>query len=126
MRKIFTATFLLFAFHLAVLAQQEPIGVPSTPGSQIKLLNELKVATVDSTRLNLLVKLSSYYLYKDGEFKSDLDSADLFLDRANTLSVKLNNSKIRGKLTFLKAQIAYERENFRQARIFYLQTVDFY
>src|SRR5882757_8143382 len=84
MRKLFTVAILLFAFCLTVKAQNA-----SSPSRAAQFLSDLQKTNTDSERLKILVKLGSYYLYKPGEVKNDLDSADVFLDKASVLSAKL-------------------------------------
>jgi two-component sensor histidine kinase len=81
-------------------------------------------ATADSVQL--LMKLGSYYLYKPGEIKSDLDSADLFLDRAKQLGEKLKAPAIKNRISFLEAEIIFERGNLATARAAYLRAIDNY
>jgi two-component sensor histidine kinase len=107
--------------HLNAKAQN----IPSADSTR-QLLSDLRKTTAGSERLEILIKLGSYYLYKLGEYKSDLDSADLFLNQAKELSAKLKISKIQNKVSFLKAEVIFERGDMPEARIAYLQAVDNY
>src|SRR5471030_2334874 len=91
-----------------------------------QLLLELQKSKPDTNRLNVQIKLGSYYLYKPGEFKSDLDSADLFLNQAKELNAKLKISKIQNNISYLKAEVLFERGDQPKARIAYLQAIDNY
>src|SRR6201992_1004214 len=91
-----------------------------------QFLSELKKTNADSVRVKILVKLGSYYLYKPGEIKSDLDSADLFLDQATELSTKLRLFKIQNQVSFIKADVLFERGETSKARIAYLAAIDNY
>jgi len=73
-----------------------------------------------------LTKLGSYYLYKPGEDRGDLDSADLFLDQARELCAKRNIAGIENKVLFLHAEVLFERGNQAKARMAYLQAIDHY
>jgi two-component system, sensor histidine kinase PdtaS len=121
MRKLPAATVCLFTFFLNARAQNT-----SSADFTQQLLSDLKKTNADSVQLNILLKLGSYYLYKPGEFKSDLDSADLFLDQAKELSAKLKLSKIQNKASYLKAEVLFERGDQVKARIAYLQAIDNY
>ena len=88
MRKLSTAVILLLVLYLNANAQHT-----SSADSIRQFLSSLKTTT-GSERLETLVRLGSYYLYKPGELKSDLDSADLFLNQAKELGAKLKLSKI--------------------------------
>ena len=121
MRKLSTAIILLFTLYLNAKAQNT-----SSADATQQLLSDLKKTTADSVRLNILIQLGSYYLYKPGEYKGDLDSADLFLDQAKDLSAKLKISKTQNKVLFLQAEVLFERGNQAKARIVYLQAIDNY
>jgi two-component system, sensor histidine kinase PdtaS len=121
MRKLSTAVILLFTLCLNVRAQSILLA-----DSTHQFLSDLKKTKTDSVRLNILVKLGGYYLYKPGEIKSDLDSADLFLDQAKELSSKLKIFKIQNKVCFLKADVLFERGDLPKARIGYLGAIDNY
>ncbi|MDB4922959.1 histidine kinase dimerization/phosphoacceptor domain -containing protein [Mucilaginibacter sp.] len=121
MRKLFTAVMLLFTLYLNAKAQNA-----SSADSTRQLLFDLKKTTSSSERLKILIKLGGYYLYKLGEFKSDLDSADLFLNQASTLGATLKSSKIQNKVSFLKAEVLFERGDQPKARTAYLQAIDNY
>jgi len=53
------------------------------------LLGRLARSRMDTTRVGLLLRLSSFYLLKEGEDKTDLDSALLLAGEAKQLSRKL-------------------------------------
>lgn len=121
MGKLSTAIILLLILYSNTKAQNT-----SSAGSPLQLLSDLKKTNVDSIRLKILITLGSYYLYKPGEFKNDLDSADLFLDQAKELSAKLKLSKIQAKVTYLKAEVYFERGDLPKARVAYLDAIDNY
>jgi two-component sensor histidine kinase len=121
MRKLSAVFVLLLTLYLNAKAQN----IPSADSTR-QLLSGLKKTTAGSERLEILIKLGSYYLYKLGEVKSDLDSADLFLNQAKELSAKLKISELQNKVSFLKAEVLSERGDLPKARIAYLQAVDNY
>jgi len=121
MRKLSTVTILLFIFCLNVKAQ-----AISSADSTRQFLSVLKKTNADGVRLNILVKLGSYYLYKPGEIKSDLDSADLFLEQAKDLSANLKIAEVQNKITYLKAEVLFERGDKPKARMAYLVAIDNY
>jgi len=125
MRKL-TTVIILFIFFLNARAQNI-----SSVDSIRKLIPDLKKTTTDNERLKVLIKLGSYYLYKPGELKSDLDSADLYLGQAKELGAKLKLSKIQNKVPFLQAEVIFEREDHKggdelKARTAYLHAIDNY
>jgi len=121
MRKLSAVFVLLLTLYLNAKAQN----IPSTDSTR-QLLSGLKKTTAGSERIKILIKLGSYYLYKLGEVKSDLDSADLFLNQAKELSAKLKISELQNKVSFLKAEVLSERGDLPKARIAYLLAVDNY
>jgi two-component sensor histidine kinase len=118
MRKLSAVVILLFALCLSTKAQ--------SADSTRQFLSDLEKTNSDSVRLKLLVKLGSNYLHRPGEVKSDLDSADLFLDQAKKLSAKLKSSKIQNMVLFLQAEVLFERGDKPKARIAYLHVIDNY
>src|ERR1700744_3719857 len=126
MRKLSTVVILLLNLYINARGQNT-----SSADSIRQLLSDLKKIKTGSERLNAFIKLGSYYLYKPGEFKSDLDSADLFLNQAKELSVELKLSKIQNKVSFLQAEVICEKEDHKggnelKARAAYLQAIDNY
>jgi two-component system, sensor histidine kinase PdtaS len=121
MRKLSTAIILLFTLYLNTKAQNT-----SSADATQQLLSDLKKTNPDSVRLTILIQLGSYYLYKPGEFKSDLDSADMFLNQAKELGTKLKISNIQNRVLFLQAEVLFERGNQAKARMAYLQVIDNY
>lgn len=115
------AIILPFILHLTAKGQNT-----SSTDSPQQLLSDLKKTNADSVRLNLLIKLGHYYLYKPGEIKSDLDSADLFFDQARELSANLKISKIQNKVLFLQAEVLFEKGDLPKARVAYLDAIDNY
>jgi two-component system, sensor histidine kinase PdtaS len=121
MRKLFTVVLFLCTSCLAMKAQNAYSASWLT-----QLLSSLKKANTDPERLNLLIKIGSCYLYKPGEVKSDLDSADFFLAEAKGLNAKLKLPEIQNKVSYLKAEVVFERGDLPKARTAYLAAIDSY
>jgi two-component sensor histidine kinase len=121
MRKLSTAMILLLTLCLNAKARHT-----ASVDSTRRLLSDLNKTTTGRKRLEILIKLGSSYLYKPGELKSDLDTADLFLDQAKELGAKLKLSKIQNRVLFLEADVLFERGDQPKARIAYLQAIDNY
>jgi two-component sensor histidine kinase len=126
MRKLSAAVILLLTLYLNAKAQNT-----SSTDSTRQLLFDLRKTTAGRDRLEILIKLGSYYLYQPEGFKNDLDSADLFLNQAKELAAKLKISKIQNKVSFLKAEVLFEREEHKggnqlKSRTAYLQAIDNY
>jgi two-component sensor histidine kinase len=121
MRKLSITLLLLLAFYSNTKAQNTPVAESTS-----ELLSDLKKAANDSARLTILTKLGSYYLYKPGEDRGDLDSADVFLDQAKDLSAKLKITKIQNEVSYLKAEVLFERGDQLKARVAYLGAIENY
>lgn len=55
-----------------------------------RLFSVLQQSKPDTTRIELLIELGGYYLFKPGEDRQDLDSAIYYFRQAETLSRQLN------------------------------------
>jgi len=121
MRKPSIALLLLIAFYSTTKAQNTPLAESTS-----QLLSDLKNTDNDSTRLTILTKLGSYYLYKPGEDRGDLDSADVFLDQAKELNAKLKITKIKNEVSYLNAEVLFERGDQLKARAAYLGAIENY
>jgi two-component sensor histidine kinase len=73
------------------------------------LKKKIAAAESDSQKVELLLKLSNYYLTKPGEFKTDLDSANTINSEAKNLSNSLGYKLGKGKTILLDAQIYREK-----------------
>ncbi|MES2112673.1 MAG: sensor histidine kinase [Bacteroidota bacterium] len=82
---------ILLSFQLMVMGQAKPVNLPGD------LIKSISVSKPDTNQVNMLLKLGSYYLFKPGEFKSDLDSALNFLNQAVQLSNKLHEVVLQHK-----------------------------
>lgn len=74
-----------------------------------ELEQKISTAKNDSKKIELLLELSNYYLTKEGEIKSDLDSALKFNSQARQLSDKINSKIGKGKSMLLEAKILREK-----------------
>lgn len=96
-------------FVLAGQAQQE-----STP----KELQRLLATTQrDTNRINVLLKLGTYYVSKRGELDIDLDSALVYAEQAIALSRSLQLEKFYCESTLLKSACYFEKgeqQRFRE------------
>src|ERR1700741_934991 len=66
-----------------------------------ELPRKLKETTVDSSRAKLLLELALTYVYKPGEYSSDLDSAILLISEAEKINEQLSNKKIEAMAYFV-------------------------
>ena len=86
-----------------------------TKEEAIKLQQQLSTAKNDIKKVKLLLALGKYSLFKEGEYKIDLDSASLFTNQARILSTKLNYKTGVGQSILQEAKIYRERGNKKKA-----------
>lgn len=63
----------------------------------------------DSSRADILLDVGTYFLYKTGEAKSDLDSSEFFRKKAFKLSTSLKYHKGIGRSLLLKSELYHEK-----------------
>lgn len=104
---IICTTVLLFSVNLQLHAQgtEDPS----------RLKKEIAAAKNDSQKVELLLRLSSYYLNKSGEFTPDLEEAAKINMQAEILSDHLEYAAGKGKSILLKAQIYRENGDTNKA-----------
>jgi two-component sensor histidine kinase len=73
-------------------------------------------ATTDMQRADILFRLAQYQIFKPGEFKADLDSAENYLNKAAQLTVNLKSPDADGFQIFLRSCLARERGQQQAAR----------
>ncbi len=100
------AYFLCLALFLFLVNTQGNAQSVENPDD---LNNKIAKAENDTKKVELLLRLSSYYLNKSGEIKTDLDNADLINTQANLLSDRLKYNIGKGKSILLGAQIYREK-----------------
>jgi two-component sensor histidine kinase len=64
---------------------------------------------VQADRINSLLKLAEYQIFKPGEYKADLDSAAEFINQAERLNIKEKSADINGYVVLVKAYLAKEK-----------------
>src|SRR5258708_9847994 len=72
------------------------------------LLGSLSKAGADTAPINSLLKLALFEIHKPGEFKTDLDSAALFISQAKQINNKINSVEAYGYITLIEGH--FERE----------------
>jgi two-component sensor histidine kinase/REP element-mobilizing transposase RayT len=78
----------------------------------VHLLQQYAKSKPDTSRVNLLIKLSSYYLFKPGEIQRDLDSAVMLAKEAKQLSRQLQYSEGEGQADFWIGRSYVEARNY--------------
>ncbi|MDJ1483024.1 histidine kinase dimerization/phosphoacceptor domain -containing protein [Cytophagaceae bacterium YF14B1] len=106
--RLLTACLLVFYTHIAFSQQS------------LKQLTELRTQLAQNPsgtkEVDLLLKLSEYYLHKPGELTTDMDSAQLLLSQANSLNKELQYSKGTATALWLQGEIYHEQRQLEKAR----------
>ena len=77
------------------------------------LLGQYAKSKPDTSRVNLLIKLSSYYLLKPGEIRADLDSALMLAQQAKRLSNNLKYKSGEDEADFWIGRTYVEAKNYQ-------------
>ena len=107
MQHLLTTRLLLSLLLLSLLS----ILVNAQPGmsKSDSLLRELKISRPDTNRVNLLVELGHFYVFKPGEEANDLDSSILLARQAEALSLSLHYIKGQGNSYTVLSQSTREK-----------------
>ena len=73
------------------------------------LLASLNRANTDTARMTILFRLAQYQIFKPGEFKADLDSAETYLKKAAALNTAIGSVDADGFRMLIAADLAKER-----------------
>lgn len=105
---IFSSAILLFSAFLLTSGQQKE--------DPKQLEREISKAGNNTQKVELLIRLSDYYLTKEGEVKSDIDKANQLRQEGQKLSNSLDYKLGNGKLMLLDAQITREKGDSKTAQ----------
>ena len=90
----------------------------------VKLLQKKIGTTIeDSVRVKLLLEMTSFHLFKPGELKVDLDSAQGYLLRARQISDALRLKKLQHQVSIMEVVIVMERGDESGGRILFNHAV---
>jgi two-component sensor histidine kinase len=84
-------------------------GRPKTKQIADLSLNAVTFVTADTTSINILLESAYNQLDKSGKSNIDIDSAAIFLERANRLNNRSELKKFTGEILFLESRIERER-----------------
>ncbi|PIF29673.1 two-component sensor histidine kinase [Flavobacterium sp. 9] len=99
-RALFAVTFFILVNYSVPAQSKEDSNV---------LKSKINKAGNTSQKVELLLRLSAYYLNKDHEYKADLDEADILNGQARQLATSLHYKSGIGKSILLNAQINREK-----------------
>lgn len=114
---VFTFLYLLLTAPLLHAAPVQDGGTPA------KLKLALRQAPTDTARIKAWLALGSYYLYKPGEYTSDLDSAFTFFKLAADLSDSLQLNEWRYNSLLLTGNCFFERKDTTQGKRCFMQII---
>src|SRR5882672_10287650 len=77
------------------------------------LLTLLGHSEQDTSRISLLLKLAQFEVFKAGEYKTDLDSAAVYIEAAKTLNTKLQSPQAAGWIVLTESYLLKERPGQR-------------
>ena len=105
MRKILLLVYCMSALILPSTAQ-----VMRLP-PMVDIRADLRKTHTDSGRADLMLNLALSYVFKPGEYKSDLDSARLWTKQAENINARLHDKRIEAKTFFVCSNIWREGAN---------------
>ncbi|WP_052248481.1 tetratricopeptide repeat-containing sensor histidine kinase [Chryseobacterium taiwanense] len=106
--RILSSAILLFSAFLMIQGQ------PKEDPKQLE--REIGKAENNTQKVELIIRLSDYYLTKEGEIKTDIDKADQLRLQGQKLSNSLGYKLGMGKLMLLDAQITREKGDSKTAQ----------
>ncbi|AYL97592.1 hypothetical protein [Mucilaginibacter celer] len=85
----------------------------SSPDSLLEKLNKNQP---DSDKLNVLLKLGDFYLFKPNEFKEDLDVAITYFNQAKIIVDKLQSNKWQNRIWISMMNYYFEKHDYQNAK----------
>lgn len=83
-------------------------------------------AGADTNRVRYLLNMGSYYLFKPGEYKNDLDSAFPYLQRAKDLSDSLNYPRWQHESLLILGEYYFEASDIPRGKACFMQMINDY
>src|ERR1700721_1456506 len=77
------------------------------------LLTRLGHSGEDTSRIAFLLKLAEFEVFKAGEYKTDLDSAAVYIEAAKALNTKLQSPRAAGWIVLTESYLFKERPGQR-------------
>jgi two-component sensor histidine kinase len=71
----------------------------------------------DTARVNTLLRLAEFEIFKPGELKKDLDSAVVYLDQAKKLGRNVQSTEITGHIVLTESCLVKEQGHQQQGRV---------
>ena len=80
------------------------------------ILKAVDKSKADLHRVDLLLSLAQFHIFKPGENQIDLDSADIYINKAATLNTELKSTDAAGYLQLTRSFMAREKGQKEEAR----------
>jgi two-component sensor histidine kinase len=113
---------LLFLFLMAITANGQSVSRAEADS----LLRLLRADKADTNRVNQLIRLGEYQVYKPGEFKEDMDSARSYASQARSLSSRLKYHLGEVRSLNLLGTISREAKQLEQSIMYHQAAVRLY
>lgn len=117
---------LMLLWVLQLLTVIKVAGQDQLAESPHELLLSIQKSKLDTNRIRLQLTLGSYYLYKDGEFKNDLDSARYYFNQAAHLSNKLRLAEWQYETLALIGNYYVEAGDLERCRQHFMRVITYY
>ena len=111
---------LMTALMLTGMAQVMPLP------SMEEIRTDMKKAHTDTGRADVMLNLALSYVFRTGEYKSDLDSAMLWVRNAEHINREVQDKRIKAKAFFVYSNILREGGDTSAGRKFILQSLAVY
>lgn len=118
-KQLILISLLIFS-STGLKAQRE---LPQKPSELFPLIEK---SNPDTNRIKLQLQLGSYYLFKSGEYKNDLDSALNFFTQAMQLSATLHSIKWQNAALTLKGNCFLEGNDIKSGKACLMQVINYY
>ena len=120
MRPFFFIAVCLMSAAFSALAQTQPESSPQ------QLLTKIQGSHQDTNLISLELQLGSYYLFKEGSYKNDMDSTIHYFDQALDLSNTLHADSWKYKTLALIGNYEFENGNPEKGVTVFNQVTAFY
>jgi len=87
------------------------------------LIHQLKSSLHDTTRIRLLMEIGKFHVFKPGELRVDLDSAERYLNMVNKISDSLHLEYWQHQGRIMSVVVAMERGNEPRGRFLFDQAI---
>ena len=124
MRFPYQALFYIICILAVFLLPFKPVKGQSLEKKAVnRSIHQLKSPLHDTTRIRLLMEIGKFHVFKPGELKVDLDSAERYLNMANKISDSLQLEYWQHQGRIMSVVVAMERGNEPHGRFLFDQAI---